>query len=185
MKTLLLICTFLFPLASFASDKMDMACVTEFPTTSFVVREVGDTVVVEVFHHNGTGYMPIFDGLATPNDIATLAARAQTLASLPTVQRYEWPREKCETQDDMIESCFGLTDAQEMNGHKVKAWAFSSSLVMEKSFAGKFNSRKVVLDIDVDGKSFSVPMKYAENECSPYLQMRSTTLKALSTKGSF
>lgn len=185
MKTLLLICTFLSSLTSFASDKMDMACVTEFPTTSFVVREDGDTVIVEVFHHNGTGYMPIFDGLATPNDIATLASQAQTLASLPTVQRYEWPRTKCDIQDEMIESCFGSTDTQEMNGRKVKAWAFSSSWVMEKSFAGKFNSRKVVLNIDVDGKSFSVPMKYAENECSPYLQMRSTTLKALSTKGSF
>ncbi|MEK2646149.1 hypothetical protein [Bdellovibrio sp. BCCA] len=150
-----------------AAGKMDMTCITEFPTTSFAIREVGDIVIVEVFHHNGPRYMPVFDGLATPSDIAKINAKAQTLTALPTIQRFEWPRSKCQIQGTMIESCFGTTDEQDQNGFKVKGWSFYSSLVTEKSFAGTYNSYRLALDLTIDGQSYSMPMKYAENECSP------------------
>nr|WP_295900812.1 hypothetical protein [uncultured Bdellovibrio sp.] len=150
-----------------AAGKMNMTCITEFPTTSFAIREVGDTVIVEVFHHNGPRYMPVFDGLATPSDIAKLNAKAQTLTALPTIQRFEWPRSKCRIQGTMIESCFGTTEEQDQNGFKVKGWSFYSSLVTETSFAGTYNSYKLALDLTIDGQSYSMPMKYAENECSP------------------
>lgn len=168
MKKLLFSVISCFSLTSLASEKMDMTCVTEFPTTSFVIREIGDRVNVQVIHHNGSQYMPIFDGLATPHDLTTLAARAKVLTSLPTHQTFEWPRTKCEIQEEMIQTCMGSTDTQELNGHQVSAWSLSSSWSTEKTAYGKFNSRKVNLNITVDGQSYSIPMKYSEEECTPY-----------------
>lgn len=150
-----------------AGQKMDMACVTEYPTTSFFIREVDSTVIVEVFHHNGTGYMPIFEGLLTPNDVDNITQKAAVLRKLPATQRFEWPREKCEVQDSMVQSCFGPTEVQDQNGLKVKSWGFYSTFNSEKSFIGKTNSYKLALDLSIDGTSYYMPMKYNENECAP------------------
>ncbi|MDG0815873.1 hypothetical protein [Bdellovibrio svalbardensis] len=171
----LAIATILF-LASFAQaeEKMDLLCMTEFPSTSFVVRDIEDTTVLEVFHHNGTKYMPIFDGVATPNDVAILSEKAQILSSLGEYMRFEWPRDKCKKQEDLVSQCAGSTEVQEIEGHKVKAWHFDSELVMEKTSVGKFNSYKLTLNLDVDGKSLSIPMKYNERECTDQMTMRAS-----------
>ncbi|QDK38522.1 hypothetical protein [Bdellovibrio sp. NC01] len=151
---------------------MTLLCMTEIPTTSFVVRDVDDTTVVEVFHHNGVKYMPIFDGIATPNDVPTLATKGDVLTTLGSYMRFEWPRAKCKKQDDLVSNCFGSTDEQDINGHKVKAWNFDTSLVMEKTYSGKYNSYKVSLNLDVDGESLSVPMKYDQSECTDQMVMK-------------
>jgi len=165
MQNLLFLFISLFSLASFAADKMDMACMTEFPSTTFVVREQGDTVIVEVFNHNGPQYMPVFDGVATPNDMALLQSKANVQSKLYTIQRFEWPRSRCKIEDKMVKTCMGNTDEQDQNGLKVKGWSFSSSEVTEKSFAGTYTSYKLSVDFSIDGKSYSIPMKYSPNEC--------------------
>jgi hypothetical protein len=35
---------------------INMACITEFPTTSFIAETEGDELIVKVIHHNGVGY---------------------------------------------------------------------------------------------------------------------------------
>lgn len=154
------------PFIALATDRMDMTCVTEFPTTTFILRDDGKELHTQVIHHNGAKYMPIFDGLATPQDLGILHERANVLTDLPTNLTFTWPLDKCSVQDEMIQSCFGATAIQEYNGHKVNAWSLSTSWLTEKTPYGKFNSRKVNLNIDVDGKSYSIPMKYAEDECA-------------------
>lgn len=167
MKHLLFALIAVFSLSTFAGQKMDMSCVTEYPTTSFFIREVDSTVIVEVFHHNGTGYMPIFEGLLTPNDVDNIAQKASIIKKLPATQRFEWPREKCEVQDTMVQSCFGPTEIQDQNGFKVKSWGFYSTYNSEKSFIGKTNTYRLTLDLSIDGTSYSMPMKYNANECAP------------------
>lgn len=167
MKILFVAVISLFSFYSYANQQMNMTCTTEYPSTSFFVREVDKTVIVEIFHHNGTGYMPIFDGLATPNDMSTLTAKAKLLQELPTSLRFEWPREMCDIQGDMIFSCIGATDVQNHNGHKVSGWSFYSSHLTEKNFAGTYTYYKLSLSITVDGGNYEMPMKYGEQECSP------------------
>ncbi len=174
MKTLALASVLFLTQFSHAAEKINLLCMTEIPTTSFVVRDVEENTVVEVFHHNGTKYMPIFDGVATPNDVPTLVQKAQILSDLGNYMRFEWPREKCKKQEDLVSECFGSTEVQDLYGHKVKAWLFDSSLLMEKSLAGKFNSYKVTLNLDVDGQSLSIPMKYDVSECTDQLTMRAS-----------
>ena len=113
-----------------------------------------------------TQYMPIFDGLATPNDVPVIAERAAVLSSLGTYLRFEWPLKKCRVIDTLVEYCMGSTENQEINGHKVSAWSFDTSLHVDKNFAGKFTSHKVNLSLEVDDKDYYIPMKYAEGECS-------------------
>lgn len=166
MKQLFFLIISFVSLVASASQKMDLSCVTEYPSTSFFIREVDNTVIVEVFHHNGTGYMPIFDGLLTPNDVSMVNDQAQLLRKLPTSQRFEWPREKCESQGTMIFSCFGNTEEQIQNGHKVKGWSFYSSALSETNFVGSYKYYKLNLSLTIDGKTYSMPMKYGENECT-------------------
>lgn len=171
MKSLVFFCLSLFSLAAQSAEKMDMTCVTEFPTTSFVIRELNDKVTLQILNHNGSVYMPIFDGLATPNDMSQLVSKANLLRKLPSIMTFEWPREKCEIQDEMIQGCMGSTTTQELNDVEVSAWAFSSAWSVDKTVYGKFNSRKVTLNLTVEGQSHSIPMKYQEEECAPYAMM--------------
>ncbi|KYG61770.1 hypothetical protein AZI85_05990 [Bdellovibrio bacteriovorus] len=177
MKCLFTISIILFSLASAASNKMDMACVTEFPSTSFVVREAADTVIVEIFNHNGPQYRPVYDGVVTPNDLGTIAKRANVVSKLPTILRFEWPRTKCEYHGPLVKSCMGTTDEQDVNGFKVSGWSFTSSEVTEKTFAGDFKSHKVAVHFSVDGSSYSVPMTYQEHDCEPNRYFRKNILQ--------
>lgn len=175
MKNLTTLLLLLLPSFSWAEDKLNLTCVTEIPTTSFFVKDNGESVSVEMFNHNGTSYMPIFDGLATPNDLRLLKQKAKVLSSLGNNLHFNWPRAKCTEQEDLVQQCFGSTEVQKINGHNVKAWSFNSSLVMEKTAMGKFNSYKLILNLDVDGNSYYIPMKYSENECTDQA-MRKTPL---------
>ena len=180
MKKLLILSALLLSQLAHADDKFQLLCTTEFLTTSFVIRDIDPNItVVEVFNHNGTAFMPIFDGVATPTDLSTLTARAKTLTDLGSYLRFEWPKDKCKKTDDLVEECFGSTELQDINGHKVKAWAFDSSYVTEKSMAGKFNSYKLVLNLEIDGDTYAVPMRYADTECTDQATMTNPVLKKM------
>ncbi len=171
MKKIVLPLILSFSPLSFATETMDMTCVTEFPTTSFVIRDAGDKVSLQVFNHNGNQYMPIYDSLVTPHDLALLSAKAKVLLKLPETMKFEWPKEKCERQDEMIQTCMGITDEQEHNGTKVQAWSFGTSWATDKTAYGKFNYRKVSLHLTIDKQDYSIPMKYSESECGPWAMM--------------
>ncbi|KHD88316.1 MAG: hypothetical protein OM95_09205 [Bdellovibrio sp. ArHS] len=177
MKCLFTISIILFSLASAAANKMDMACVTEYPSTSFVVRESGNSVIVEIFNHNGPQYRPVFEGLVTPHDVSIIAQRASVVGKLPTILRFEWPREKCEYVGPLVKSCMGITDGQDINGAKVSGWAFSSAEIREKNFAGDFMYHKVAVQFDVDKVSYSIPMTYHGEDCQPDRFFRKHLLK--------
>ncbi|MNK06314.1 hypothetical protein D3C87_242090 [compost metagenome] len=177
MRTLILISALFLSLnAKAASGMMDLVCMTEVPTTTFLIQEVGSKVVVELFHHNGVKYAPIFDGVITSNDIGTISSYGQLLNDLGEHQRFEFPRDKCKKEEDMMLSCMGDTPIQNINGHKVEAWAFSTLQQMEKSTYGKYNYTKLTLNMQVDGKDVRVPMRYYEGECSDQLGLAAKKL---------
>lgn len=148
---------------SFAVD-LNLGCMTETPTTTLIVQTKNGIVQFDLYHHFGVKYMPIHNGVITPNDLGTLSDRASLLADLGDHLTFTMPAEACQ-MDGMIFNCFGSQPAIEIGGHKVSFWSAYSSTYDEVSSAGIFSYVTTNLGIDVDGQTLFLPMKYSGEEC--------------------
>lgn len=180
MKLPALIFSLLFT-TNLLAKSINMACVTELPTTSLVALTEGDNLKIRLIHHNGVKYMPVWSNIITPNDIPTITETANILSELGDTMEFNIPVKVCEV-DELMMNCFGKSEIQEINGHKVNLWSVYTKLEAEKSFAGEFNSIWSNLSIDVDGKSYSIPMKYSEDECFKGSSIKDLKAKAVLKK---
>ncbi len=164
---------------SLMAAPVNMACVTEHPTTSFVALTENGNINVRLIHHNGVKYMPVWSSIITPNDLSVITEKANILTELGNVMNFTIPSSACEV-DGMMINCFGQSEVQEINGHKVNLWAVYTKIENERSFAGEYNSIWSNLAIDVDGKTYWLPMKYYDYECFQELNAKSVKTKAAS-----
>lgn len=163
MKKLMAIALLLVTTNAFSA--INMGCVTEIPTTSFVAMTEGDDVIIRLIHHNGPKYMPIWGNIITPNDLPVIQEAANALYDLGSFLEFKMPKTACAQMDGMLINCFGTTPTQEIGGHTVSLWAVHTAESVERSFAGEFSNVRTSLALDIDGKSFHVPMKYSDYEC--------------------
>lgn len=162
MKYLLL--TFVLFSSSLFADELNMGCVTEIPTTTMIAQTKDGVVNFQLIHHNGVKYMPIHSGVITPNDLGTLSDRASILADLGDNLEFTMPASACQV-DGVLFKCFGAQPAQSIGGHQVSIWSAYSSQYDDASMMGIYSYVTTTLAIDIDGKSFYLPMKYFQNEC--------------------
>lgn len=145
-----------------------LTCVTEWPTTSFVVSTEGEEVVARVIHHNGSGYAPAFSGTFTPNDLKLLSERAELVRKMKSDMTFRWPKSKCKKLGTpLVFQCFGTDDVQEgEGGAKIAPFALYSTAKSEDGIAGHFDWISVALTFDVDGAhGASIEMTYPSNGC--------------------
>ncbi|MBX2986273.1 MAG: hypothetical protein KF802_00105 [Bdellovibrionaceae bacterium] len=158
------------PFFSFAQSRvaMNLSCVTSpAPTTSYFMREQQQDVWVHVYHHNDLDYMPIHEGVIVPRDLVRLAERVGPLRDLGDSLSFRFPLSKCGDKGPMILQCTDFkAEPQDINGHRVAALSFHTSRSTETSFAGTYEYLSTQLYLEIDGKSFSLPMKYSWNDCS-------------------
>lgn len=147
------------------SAPVNMACITEFPTTSFVALTENDTINFRLIHHNGTKYMPVWNNVITPNDLSIISDAADLLSELGPELNFTMPEKNCEVMDGMLMNCFGNSPEVVMNGHKVNLWAVHTKEVTETSFAGTYEYVITSMALEIDGKTLHVPMKYGSHEC--------------------
>lgn len=152
-----------------AEEPLALTCVTEFPTTSFVVWTEGESVKARVIHHNGSGYAPAIVGTFTPNDLPILAERAALVKKMKPDMTFTWPRAKCKKLGEMVLQCFGTDDVQEgEGGARFAPFALYSTAKEEFGIAGRLRSHSVTLTFDVDGQhGASIEMWYPEGSCFP------------------
>ena len=93
MKKMLILASLLMS-SSLMATPVNMLCITEYPTTSFVAMTEGDTINVRLFHHNGTQFMPIWSNVITPNDLPMLNEVASVLSDLGTDLKFSMPEKK-------------------------------------------------------------------------------------------
>lgn len=165
MKRALLVLMFFAAAAAQAKDSLNLLCITEIPTTSFAFHEDGDNLRVEVLHHNGVQYMPIFEGVLTPNDLKQQSDNAQVLMSLGDHIEFLWPKSKCSKQARFLQNCFGTLPELKIAGHSVKAWSVYSAKETSQSYMGTFEQTSVTLALEVDGKNYYIPMRYFPGDC--------------------
>jgi hypothetical protein len=155
--------SFFFSFSVFAVD-LNLACMTETPTTTLVVQTKNGIVQFDLYHHFGVKYMPIHSGVITPNDLGTLSDRASLLADLGDHLTFTIPSDSCQ-MDGMIFNCFGSQPASTIGGHKVSFWSAYSTTYDEVSSAGIYSYVTTNLGIEVDGQTLFLPMKYFGEEC--------------------
>lgn len=145
-----------------------LTCVTEFPTTSFVVSTEGEEVVARVIHHNGSGYAPAFSGTFTPNDLKILAERGELVRKMKPDMTFRWPLSKCKKLGSpLVFQCFGTEDVQEgEDGAKIAPFALYSTAKTEDGIAGHYDWISVAMTFDVDGAhGASIEMTYPKSSC--------------------
>ncbi len=149
--------------------EIKLTCVTESPTTSFVIQSQGKELVARVLHHNGARYAPAISGIYTPNDLPTLSRRAKAVEKMKDDMTFRWPLSKCKKHDEFRFECLGTEDVQEgVGGAKIAPFALYTTRVKEEGLAGTYEYLMVTMSFDVDEqRDPSIEMKYPKENCIP------------------
>lgn len=149
--------------------KMDMICVTEFPTTSFIVEQNQDWVSVRVLHHNGPQYAPISNSLITLKDLEALKVQAEFIQSLGNQMDLKWKRSACNADRSDYFQCVGGAEDAVINKISIHPWALTVTEVEEKTLWGTYKKKNVSLRFstgaDSTRKDFQITMDYSEGDC--------------------
>ncbi|MCX7979324.1 MAG: hypothetical protein N2578_10010 [Bdellovibrionaceae bacterium] len=145
---------------------LEGACVTEFPTTSFIFSRRGSHIVVDLIHHNGTDFAPLHSGILVPHDLTTMQKRAQLVHSLGTSFSFIFSADKCQMPEPLLMECRDWNaPTQEINGHSVQLQLVMTTLVQTRSTVGKFDHTELSALLEVDGAPLWVHMRYSPGEC--------------------
>jgi hypothetical protein len=127
-------------------------CVATMPTTSFILETQGEEAVLTTIHHNGTGYMPIHEGVIVPNDLPYLARKAELLKKMGERNEFRFPLANCKVYGSGLLSCHG-GNAQVFEGVAMRALSLETSKVTERAPGVVAESVKVRLSVQIDGFS--------------------------------
>lgn len=164
---------------SLSVSAMEVICVTEFPTTSVYGETQEDEFVVHVIHHNGMRFMPIYTGMVTPHDLATLAKKAEEFSKLGDHYIFRWPASSCKREDTDLMGCSGGATEVEMNGTKVKPWGMFTKRIHTEADIFAYDQVEVSFHLEIDGNNHSFSMQYAKGECAQTLEAKKAVEKFL------
>lgn len=150
-------------LKSFA-EPVFATCVTEFPTTSFIVETNNRKVEARILMHGGSNFVPFWDSLMVPNDLGVLREKAAEIKKLDSELLVTWNEDQCTWEDDNF-FCSGKSDPIKSGSQIVDPWALYSMQLYEKSFAGKYEYIRLYFSFVMNGNSYGIPMKFAKDEC--------------------
>lgn len=153
-----------------SAHEMNLACVTEFPTTSFVFSEDAGYVDVRVISHNGVNFTPIWKGLITPHDIPIIAQQAETMKKLGSDFTLRFSLKNCETYEKNNFFCIGKGPAKDINGLQVEPSTVSVTDIEKRVFGMVFKSKNATLNLKVNGVEHTATMDFEANDCFNYTE---------------
>lgn len=156
-----------FALAQESPAPISLSCLTEVPTTTFVMSTVGKDLEVLVMHSNGSSYAPSINGVFTPADLPLLTERSLLVEKMKDVMLFRWPMKNCTRHSEQRFECFGTDDVQlGKGGEKIQPFAIYTAVSTEEGIGGKWDYLTVNLSFKVDGKGDpSLSMKYLKTDC--------------------
>lgn len=148
--------------------QIELSCITEYPTTSFIIGTNNDEVIVRMINHNGMKYTPAITGVFTPNDLKLLTERAALAQKLNPDMRFRFNRSTCEKGPGFSFYCLGVKEPQTVNGAKVESLYISVSKTTTESVDFTTVNHIVRLSLRIDGKDVPIEMHYLEPDCVPF-----------------
>ncbi len=149
---------------SASTQAMSLACVTEWPTTSVYASTVGDELVVKVFHHNGEGYLPLYTGIITPNDLPKMQLKADLLMKLGRLYEFRYDLKNCTRVNEDIMSCIHGKET-ELNGIKYQPFSMYTKRISHEYDRGSYEQIEVAFLLVFNGESQHFSMQYMKDEC--------------------
>lgn len=144
---------------------MDIKCVTEVPTTSFIGETIKGELKLSLINHFGNAAMPMHSGIVTINDMGILSQRAEALKVVGNRAEFSIPLSACEKYKDGTFLCLGGSEFQGAGG-KVIGVSSLSAVKTKTTFADySFEQILVRLSLKIDGQDYSVPMAFSPEEC--------------------
>jgi len=148
-----------------ALKELNLLCITEFPTTSFVGFSGAGKIDIRFVNSNGVGYMPIHSGLITINDIELLKKRAEVLKNIPDVNEFSFDLKNCEVYQDQTFRCANGTSFKGKDGKEMIPFSLSS-IKHKKTFSDfRYEETEIMLGLEIDKENYFINMTYAPHEC--------------------
>lgn len=140
-----------------------LSCVTELPTTSYLISDEGDHYNLHIYHHNGVDFMPVHKGMVVPKEIPNLAKRAQTLMTMGVRPVVRFEKKECE-QNGILWRCF--TNKPKRLGELDTESVYFAMGKLDSNYDGfKWSSIETFLILNVEGESMSVSLSFQEKDC--------------------
>ncbi len=170
MKRFILVMAVLMAAAGGATAEthpdISLRCVTGMATTSFLLRTQGTDVVLTTVHHNGTGYMPIHEGIVVPNDMGFLSDKAKVLMQMGDRNEFRFPRARCKIFGPGLLTCSG-GERKRFGDLEMEALSFVTGKVTQRDSGQSTDFVRVALSVNVIGHPpvMDIAMYYTESEC--------------------
>ena len=150
----------------YSVSALEFKCISQMPTTSFLLRTENDQVILKTIHHNGTPYMPIHEGLIVPQDLTYLKQVADRLTKMGDTNEFRFPLKKCKVYGAERLNCSG-GDSQDFNGTKMSALSFNTSNFSETVYDQTFHGIKITLSLLIENfvPVQNIVMNYQPDEC--------------------
>ncbi|MBC7743160.1 MAG: hypothetical protein H7061_13250 [Bdellovibrionaceae bacterium] len=158
----LLMLTFAAPVFA---DSIFGSCVTEYPSTSFLIETTEDKVIATVINHNGQAYAPFWHSLIVTNDFAILRQKSDLVMKLEPTIVTTWNKANCKWYGDKKMACIGNAEKVQSNDITVEPWALYSSVIKDSSFAGDYEYVEMTLSFYVSDEQNQLVMKYPTQDC--------------------
>lgn len=165
ISTLLVFSLLLAGFSATAADVNAFCYTAVGGTTTFVIKSENSVVNFEIFNHNGGGYAPFWSSLVVPNDLQTLAKKAEIIKKLDKGFQTKWKTDQCKWVGEKKFACVGSAEKVNVNGLEIEPWAVYSTLIKDSSFAGDYEYVDMNVSFEIEGESFSYTMRYPADEC--------------------
>lgn len=164
MKKAIFILFLILQTATVKAEPVFASCITEFPTTSYIIETDKDIVTARIIMHAGPNFGPFWQGVVVPNDLKILTEYATEFVKLNPDIEIKWKSNQCTWDDDNF-YCSGKTDKVQSGVQTIDPWSLYSTRVIEKNFAGKYEYINLNFSFNMNGTNYNIPMKYSDYEC--------------------
>jgi hypothetical protein len=162
---LVVVLSSLCALATQKPQSINFACVTQFPSTSFIGEQEGQKLKVTLINHNGVAYMPISSGMVTSNDLKNLPAKAAVMTKVGDRAEFYFDLNECNIYQDKTFTCFRGSTIKGTDGKDIQMFSLMSSFTQMKFSDFVFDQTSMMLGLIVDEKSYYIPMEFQREEC--------------------
>lgn len=143
---------------------LNLKCVTQAPTTSYVAKTEGDKIYMSVVHHNGTAYMPIFNGNITPSDLPLLKEHSELLQKLGERIEITFDKANCNSYGSGLYSC-GLGKVTSKTNVPVERASFLTKVVTESVFDVRFEKIVASVGVYIDSRYYKIENDFYFGTC--------------------
>ena len=150
---------------AYPSKIQNLTCITEHPSTSYFFDLDEDEYTLNVIHHNGVNYAPIYDGLVTIATIDYLKTSVENIVSIGDRIDFKFKTSDCLRLEKNRITCY-KSGVSQLGGLKVEDVYFNVYENSDSSTYGVFKDVRISLDYRINKKIFRMPMNFPAENCS-------------------